>query len=516
MPGTGGAAGCPFWNPLLEAVQQGTVPESRLNDMVRRILVPMYALGLMDDQPKPEHNRSTNARSPEHDALARQLGEQSIVLLRNEDALLPINLSVVKSILVVGDRDTVVNPPPNSGCVQTPYVISPFTGVALQVAAHFNGTRPTNCTQYPDTDFFQEGVPCVTVPTADDCCAKCIATPGCLAWTFSPNSNCPNQPMPQPAGQCFLKPGMDGYTPHGGLVSGTCNLPVVVAYDDGSDLVRLQKAAAAVDVVVVVVAVTSHEGFDRDNLALPDAANNAVLAAVQGNPRTVVATRCPGACLMPWADAVPAILAQSIGGQEAGNALASVLFGKVNPSGKLPLSFPASETDTWLGDPVNPNQYPGVKDGDWLQADYTEGLLIGYRWYDAQHIAPLWPFGHGLSYTTFAYDGLAVSNPVNTSLSADVTIIITNTGTVTGAEVVQLYVAFPDVAGEPPQLLKGFSKVLLAPQQRQTVSFTVTAADLRVWSTANGSWTLIPGLYFVRVGSSSRDIRAIAPLAVTA
>jgi beta-glucosidase len=219
---------------------------------------------------------------------------------------------------------------------------------------------------------------------------------------------------------------------------------------------------------------------------------------------------------MPWKAAVPSILFQLMPGQEAGNALANALFGAVNPSGKLPVSFPGSMNDTWLGNPVNPLQYPGTDRGKgWLEADYTENLLIGYRWYDQQNIEPLWPFGHGLSYTTFSYSNLVVTGSVSPTGGATVTATVTNSGSVAGAEVAQLYVGYPAAAGEPPKLLKGFNKVALAPGASAQVSFTLSASALSIWNVVSDSWQLVPGTYQVLVGSTSRDIRLTGTVTVT-
>ena len=579
MPGTGGPSKCPFWDPLKEAVQHGTVPLQRLDDMVLRILTPMYALGLMGDPPIPDRNISSNARSPAHDKLARRLSEESIVLLQNRGSALPLNMSSLRSILVVGDRDTVVNPPPNSGCVQTPYIVSPFTGFLQFIAKqsppwlydagdeayvramngtvaggsllglvsnlkaelqavklssrslhknkinhHYDPSRVTSknqehasCTLYHDIDFFQDGAPCVTVGSMADCCSSCSETQGCLAWTFVPGATCPGQPHPQPAGQCFLKAGADGFRAHPGLISGTiATPPVVISYIEGSNFTELSLRAASVDAVVVVVATVSHEGEDRSNLSLPAEADEMVFTAADANPRTIVVTRCPGACLMPWRDQVPAILAQSMGGQEAGSALASVIFGEVNPSGKLPLSFPSSESDTWLGDPLNPGQYPGVKGpSGWQDATYAEELLIGYRWYDAKRRDPLWPFGHGLSYTTFQYTNLSVSGALSPSTpTINMTFALRNVGFVTGAEAVQLYLSYPEAALEPPRVLKGFQKIQLLPAQVELVKLTLCMEDASIWDTRQGTWIVMPGEYLVSIGSSSRDIRLTAPLKI--
>jgi beta-glucosidase len=293
---------------------------------------------------------------------------------------------------------------------------------------------------------------------------------------------------------------------------------VAVSYVSGDDPAAAAAAAAAADVAVVVVATSSSEGVDRPDLSLPAAQLAAVAAIAAAQPRTVVVARCPGACLMPFKDAVPAILFQGMPGQEAGSALASVLLGAATPSGKLPSTFPASEADTWLGAVPN-EQWPGTDRGrGYREADYSEGLLMGYRWVDATGAAPLWPFGHGLSYANFSYGGLAVAGAVSPTANATATVVVTNTAAAhAGAEVVQLYASHPAAAGEPPKVLVDFVKTPpLPPGGSATVTLTVTPAALRVWNVTAQAWALVPGAYTLAAASSSRDVRATALLTVTA
>jgi beta-glucosidase len=191
------------------------------------------------------------------------------------------------------------------------------------------------------------------------------------------------------------------------------------------------------------------------------------------------------------------------------------LQGDVNPSGKLPVSFPTAVGATWLGAVPN-TQWPGVDTGKgWREVSYSEQLLVGYRWFDATSTAPLWPFGHGLSYTTFTYSGLSVAGKVSPTSNATVTLTVANTGARAGAEVVQLYVAFPASAGEPPKQLRGFEKLELAVGGKAAVTFTLTAADVSVWDVTADNWALVPGNFHALVGSSSRDIRLQAGFVVT-
>jgi beta-glucosidase len=187
-------------------------------------------------------------------------------------------------------------------------------------------------------------------------------------------------------------------------------------------------------------------------------------------------------------------------GEEDGNAVADVLFGTVNPSGHLTMSFPRTETDTPAG---TPEQYPGVGG----TVHYTEGLQVGYRWYDARNVTPLFPFGFGLSYTTFSFANLRVDGMT-------VGVDVTNTGARAGADVVQVYVAAPPSAGEPPRQLKGFAKVMLAPGQTRRVTIPLQDRAFSVWSTTAKTWTPVTGTHTVLVGDSSRNLPLKATVTV--
>jgi len=275
-----------------------------------------------------------------------------------------------------------------------------------------------------------------------------------------------------------------------------------VTLDDGSDPARAAALAGSADVSVVMVGDNETEGKDRPGLALDGNQDALVDAVAAANPHTVVVVKSGGPVLMPWAARVPAILQAWYPGQQDGAAVAGVLFGDVNPSAKLPITFPAAEADT----PANTAaQFPGVNG----VAEYSEGLQVGYRWFDAQGRTPLFPFGHGLSYTTFAFSGLTVRN---TGDGATATFTVRNTGRRAGAEVAQLYLGFPAAAGEPPRQLKGFERVELAPGQARRVTIRLDARDFSVWDTGRHAWRPVPGGFTVRVGDSSRSLPLQAPL----
>jgi beta-glucosidase len=253
------------------------------------------------------------------------------------------------------------------------------------------------------------------------------------------------------------------------------------------------QAAKASDVAVVFAGDQESEGVDRPGLSLPGFQDQLIQAVAQANPRTVVVLNTGGPVLMPWLSQVPAVLEAWYPGEEDGNAISAVLFGDSDPAGKLPITFPASDGAVPASTPA---QYPGVNG----IATYSEGLDVGYRYDDAKDITPLFPFGYGLSYTSFAFSHLTVSR-AGTMITVQA--LVTNTGRRTGTEVAQLYVGDPAAAQEPPRQLRGFQRVTLRPGQGEVVRFSLPASSLGYWDTATHGWATAPGLYRVYVGDSS-------------
>jgi beta-glucanase (GH16 family) len=265
-------------------------------------------------------------------------------------------------------------------------------------------------------------------------------------------------------------------------------------------------AAAAADVAVVVVRDYGTEERDKLDLALPGEQDALVRAVAAANPRTVVVLTTGQPTSMPWLDAVPAVLEAWYPGQEQGNAVARVLFGDVNPSGKLPITFPRALEDAPPTSLVHEDDLgPSVT--------LSEGLLVGYRWYDAKGTEPLFPFGHGLSYTTFRYGGLDISGGATTRVSFSVT----NDGPRDGAEVAQVYIApCPGDPARPPWQLAGFMKVALAAGASQVIGVDLAPEALQVWSLDAHAWQTPACDRAVRVGSSSRDVRLTGEIRVDA
>ncbi|MGW4695051.1 discoidin domain-containing protein [Kitasatospora cineracea] len=295
------------------------------------------------------------------------------------------------------------------------------------------------------------------------------------------------------------------YTPLYGLQQRTAGTGTTVAYDDGTDQAAAVALARSSNVAIVFAADNyGHETADTATLDLPGNQDALISAVAAANPNTIVVLSDNSAVMMPWLNQVAGVFEGFYQGQEFGEAVAALLFGDVNPSGHLPITFPAALSQV----PANtPAQWPGT--GGTVQ--YSEGLKIGYRWYDSNNLTPLFPFGHGLSYTTFAFSGLQVG-PLSGG-TATVTATVTNTGSRAGTEVAQLYVGAPADTGEPPHQLKGFQRITLAPGASGAVSFTVTAHDLAHWDTGSGNWTATAGSYQILVGDSSRHLPLTGSLA---
>jgi beta-glucosidase len=266
---------------------------------------------------------------------------------------------------------------------------------------------------------------------------------------------------------------------------------------DGSDVPAAVAAAKSADVAIVMIGDNDREGRDQ-SLDLPASQNELVSAVAAANPKTVVVLKSGSAVLMPWLAAVPALVEAWYPGEEDGNAVAAVLFGDVNPSAKLPITFPRRVEDTFAADP---QQYPGID----KHVTYSEGVFVGYRYYDEKKIEPLFAFGFGLSYTTFAYQNLKVQ-PMKPALMVEFD--VANTGKVAGAEVAQVYVAFPSSSDvpQPPSQLKGFQKVKIDPGKTAHVKLTIDERALRYWDVASHGWKTTAGSYGVMVGSSSRNL----------
>ena len=245
-------------------------------------------------------------------------------------------------------------------------------------------------------------------------------------------------------------------------------------------------------------------------LALPHNQDDLISRIAAVNPRTIVVLETGGAVLMPWINRVNAVLESWYPGQRGGEAIANLLFGDVNPSGKLPITFPKSDAD--LPHPKLELPLPNQQSTPEAAPDinYTEGLKVGYKWYDAENKKPLFPFGFGLSYTAFSYSQLSVTSGEKVQVS----FTIKNSGSRAGAEIAQVYLGFPASAGEPPKRLVGWQKVQLGPGESRSVTVTVDSQMMSVFNVDKDAWEVVPGNYSVYVGGSSRDLPLRAKLAV--
>jgi beta-glucosidase len=288
------------------------------------------------------------------------------------------------------------------------------------------------------------------------------------------------------------------YTPLYGIQQRLTGTSDTVAYDDGTNQASAVALAKSSSVAVVFASDNyGHEEADTTTLNLPSNQDALISAVAAANPNTIVVLNDNAAILMPWLSQVAGVFEGFYDGQDWGTAIAALLFGDVNPSGKLPVTFPTSLSAVPASTPA---QWPGTNN----QVQYSEGLDIGYRWYDATNTTPLFPFGFGLSYTNFSYSNIHVGAMSGTT--ATVTATVTNTGSRAGTDVAQLYVGDPAAAGEPPHQLKGFQRVTLNAGASATVTFTVTAHDLASWNTTSNNWIAAAGNYQILVGDSSRNL----------
>ena len=295
-------------------------------------------------------------------------------------------------------------------------------------------------------------------------------------------------------------PGPVMYYPDAPLAAIRAQAPnAEILFADGGNAGSAAKLARDADVAIVFATQWAGEAFDV-SLTLEDGQDKLIAAVAKANPRTVVVLETGGPVLTPWRDQVAAILAAWYPGTQGGNAIANLLFGKENPSGHLPVSFPASLDQ--LAKPAAPNK------GD---TTYGEGATVGYKWYDAKGLTPAFAFGHGLSYTTFAYSGLRARADGGT-VSASFT--VRNTGKVKGKAVPQLYVA--GAGWEAPKRLGAFDKIALAPGEAKQVSLKIDPRLLATWDAAGNGWKIAGGTVQVMLATSAKDIVATVPVTLEA
>ncbi|RLC86524.1 MAG: beta-glucosidase [Chloroflexi bacterium] len=564
---------------LVQAVKDGLVSEEVIDDKVRRILRIIMKSGAFEH---PEEVPETSVDKPEHRHLAREAAAEAIVLLKNERNVLPLNVDEIKSLAVIGPNANVariqgggsarVNPhyaiTPldgilrrcgdgvkvsfEQGCtnhkmlpVLNPASLSPAEGAAF-VGEFFNtldlSGEPVLTRMDEEIDFFWFGEFSPQV-NPDEFSARWtgkFTAPESGTYTFGLTSaglsrlyvdgeevidNWTKQARgetyfgmgtPEVLAEVTLTAGQTyelkvEYSKRGAPLAAIrlgCLPPVV-----GDPMARAEKLAAESDVALVFVGLSDEwesESFDRADMELPGRQVELIEKVAAANKNTVVVLNTGSPVTMTgWIDKVAAVIEAWYPGQECGNGIADILFGDVNPSGRLPTTFPKRLEDT----PAYIN-YPG-ESGKVL---YGEGLFVGYRYYDKKKIEPLYPFGYGLSYTTFEYSNLTLNAAeYEPDDEIRVSVDVKNTGTRAGKEVVQLYVR--DVESRlvrPEKELKAFQKVALQPGETKTVHFTLGPEALSYYDPGQKRWVAEPGVFEVLVGSSSRDIRAKASFTLKA
>jgi beta-glucosidase len=279
-----------------------------------------------------------------------------------------------------------------------------------------------------------------------------------------------------------------------------------VTYNSGSSDSSAASAAAAANVAVVFANLGESEGSDLTSIDLGTAQDNLITSVAAANPNTIVVLNTGSAITMPWLSSVKGVLEAWYPGQEDGTAIANVLFGSYDPSGHLTVTFPTSLSQVPASTTA---EWPGT--GGTVQ--YSEGIDVGYRWYDSKDLTPLFPFGYGLSYTTFSFSNLHVGS-LTAGGSATVTATVTNTGSTSGADVAQLYVDDPAASGQPPLQLEGFQRVNLAAGASTTVTFPLTQQNLQYWNSSSNAWATSTGNYGIEVGDSSANLPLSGTLAV--
>jgi beta-glucosidase len=406
--------------PYRDGLQNGGFSSAGLDEKVRRNLRVMFATHVFD-----AGRKTGSLNTAAHQAVARRVAEEGIVLLKNENHALPLDAAKLKTIAVIGENATRLHAHGgDSSGIKAFYEVNPLDGIVNRVGKNVNV-------------IFSEG---------------------------------------------YRK-------------------------DGGTDLAkRAVSAAKAADVVIYIGGLNHDKGFDcegadRADMKLPCGQDELLKKIVAANPKTIVVLEGTMVEMDVWLKKVPALLQAWYPGMEGGNALARVLFGDVNPSGKLPATFPKKLSDS----PAHAlGAYPGTNG----TVTYAEGLLVGYRWFDTKHLEPQFPFGFGLSYTTFKYSNLKLIPGSGTNEIVTAQFEIENTGKRAGAEVAQLYVHEKDPRlTRPEKELKGFKKVSLQPGEKQTVSIPLTRSAFAYYDPARKGWVAQPDTFEIQIGGSSRDIR---------
>ena len=558
--------------PLAQAVRDGDVPESRIDDMILRRLVPLFRLGQYDDPPgKAQAEISTAA----HRQTAAEVVAAGTVLLKNA-GVLPLS-RLAKSIALIGPQATAAATVVEQG---SPYVKPAHLAPALAAVQARAGSRvavtqadgslglgslppfdpalvktgdgqPGWKAEYfanPNLDF--SAAPLATAVVADPSLAKAPAVDGLPAhnqWSvryttsFTPAESGVHRFTVQGSGSARLLIGGKprgsfeladfgsvayanvelqagepvevevDYTPRSALRDQRMEmfglemgLTLRVGHAPPDDLLeRAVETARQADVAVVFAGERVGEGMDRSSLSLQADQDRLIEAVAAANPNTIVVLSTGGPVAMPWLGKVAAVMETWLPGDAYGPAVAAMLFGDAEPAGRLPVTFPADETQ---GPGTTRAEFPGETDpatGRLDKVHFDEGVNVGYRFFDAHDQQPLFPFGFGLGYGDVTMDGLGVSDAAEGGKI--VRVHLRNAGSLASSAVPQVYLGFPAAAGEPPRQLKGFAKVELQPGEERDVDIAAPAAAFRYWDADKSAW-VAGGAYEVMLGRSSRDI----------
>ena len=552
----------PFGKPLMDAVTRGEIPMSNIDDKVRRILRVMTFVGLLDGA-APTTGGSLN--TPEHQALALRAAESSMVLLKNDHATLPLKLDALKRVVVLGpnaDLRFCKHGFGGSSAVEAPFEITALAGIRKAIAERaevdYIDAGETNNFKPIGPEFWApvDGKPGIEAQYKNDGEkeAAVVRTEPQVDFTWEMSSPDPRRIhtdgfsatfrgklVPKVSGFYTLRvrgqdtfsmtvdrnpvissrtSGVVGTEGSGMQLTAGKSYDIELHYHAGTGdaslhlewarpqsdreaaeaIERLRPKLAGADAVIFVGGwghALDSEGFDRKNMDFPKEQEQTINAVAAINPHTVVVLIHGSPFTVDgWIHSVPAVLDAFYPGMEGGAAIAEALLGQVNPSGKLSFTWPRRLEDS-------PAHALGTE--SYKEVNYKEGVFVGYRYFDQQHIEPAFPFGFGLSYSNFRFSRLR-SSPApggDTLVSVDVE----NTSQREGTEVAQLYVGSPKSPVERPiRELKGFMRVDLQPSQKKTISMTLKHDDLAYWSVADHDWRVQPGSYRISVGSSSRDL----------
>lgn len=436
-----------YGDRLKKAVEAGEVPMSQVDDHVRRIVREMFAVGVIDDPPQ-----KSVVDVMAGFATAQRIAEQSMVLLKNGNRQLPLNAATVKSIALIGGHADI----------------------------------------------------------------------GMLSGGGSAQVDPPGGNVIKPPGQGRTVWGQPDWFPTSPMKAIQAKAPSAnVEYNDGSYPASAAALAKRSDVAIVFVWRWETEGRDSPSLSLPQGQDELVSRVAAANPHTIVVLETGNPVLMPWVDHVSAVLEAWFAGSSGDKALANILFGDVNPSGKLPITFPRSESDlphlTIAQPPPNnegpagPDHWKHVLDGlPIFQTNYDERLKVGYKWYDEEHKPVLFPFGYGLSYTSYEYSNLKVTPGEHVQVS----FTVKNTGGRAGTEIAQVYVALPESTGEPPKRLVGWSRLELKPDESKDVSVEIEPLFLSIFDAQRNQWQRVSGDYTFLAGGSSQSLPLKASVAL--